>query len=99
MSMPSIHRKQLSAMTKQLQALNGLLKNKKFLAVIEEFHTSPKARKAASKDANRYFTGKGVRPPDGMTIALHDHNWRISVCVVALGCAHYDSHDGWGWGP
>jgi hypothetical protein len=101
MPIPAEHRKQIPILAKSVQDLNRFLRNAQFQAALDEFYDNPKARASASKNATGYLKRRGVSIPSGMEVTMRDNNWRISVCVTALGhtgCAHYSSTSGFGWG-
>jgi hypothetical protein len=93
--------KGLRNLQRVLSILESTIQNKKFLALIDELHTNAEARAQASRHGLAYLRKRGVRLPRGARFGLKDNNWRVWACGRVLGfvgCVHYDSGKGWGWG-
>jgi hypothetical protein len=86
--------------------LETVLTHPEFLNALDELYDNDELRHSLSgTPVKEHFISRGLSIPNEVDVYLVAGNWRISLCItlstsigdIQVG-AHYDSHDGFGWG-
>ena len=62
------------------RVLRDVYNQPKFVGVLLELDTNPKARAAAKKDARGYLIDEGIKLPDDATVHFSSNKWKLTIC-------------------
>ena len=71
------------------RVLQDISNQPRFVNVLLELDTNPKARAAAKKDARAYLIQQGIKLPEEATVHFSANKWKVSICFF-LFCFSFE---------
>lgn len=71
------------------RVLRDIYNQPKFVNVLLELDTNPKARTAAKKDTRSFLIDQGIKLPDDATAHFTSNKWKLTICFFIF-CVSFE---------